>query len=76
LLGADAPSLSLARLSGDGYLDPAGAASAIVGVALAATLGKVGIVAIGARGAFPLRVGGSLLLTLAAGAAVFFWLRF
>ncbi|MBW2281425.1 MAG: MgtC/SapB family protein [Deltaproteobacteria bacterium] len=76
LMGADAPSLSLARLSGDGVLDPAVAASGIVGVALAATLGKVGIVAIGARGAFPLRVGGSLLLTLAAGAAVFFWLRF
>ena len=75
LMGADAPSLSLARLSGDGHLDPAVAASGIIGVALAATLGKVGIVATSARGTFSLRVGGSLLLTLAAGAAVFFWLR-
>lgn len=70
LVGADAPSLSLARLSGDGHLGLAVASTGVVVVAISTTLGKLGIVGL-ARGSFALRTGSSLLATAAAGAAVF-----
>ena len=76
LIGADAPSLSLARLMGDGHVEPSVAVSGIVVVAIAATLGKIAIVAVGNRGEFAIRVGTSLLGTVAVGAAVFAALRY
>lgn len=75
VIGADAPSLSLARLMGDGHVDPSVAVAGIVLVAVAATLGKSAIVLIGARGPFAVRVGTSLAATAAVGGAVFAALR-
>jgi len=75
LFGADAPSLSLARLSGDGHIDTALAATGVVVVAISATLGKVAIVGTLASGPFALRVGASLAATAAVGSAVFVFLR-
>ena len=75
LFGADAPSLSLARLNGDGHVETALAATGVVVVAISATLGKVAIAGIFARGPFALRVGASLAATAAVGGAVFAFLR-
>ncbi len=70
LAGADAPSLSLARLASDGRLDLHTASTAVVVVAIATTLGKVGIVASLGWGAFARRVVPVLLLMAATGAGV------
>ena len=70
LAGADAPSLSLARLASDGQLDLEITSTAIVVVAIATTLGKAGIVASIGRGAFVWRVVPILLLMAATGAAL------
>ncbi len=75
LFGADAPSLSLARLNGDGHVETALAATGVVVVAISATLGKVAIAGTLARGRFALRVGASLVATAAVGGAVFAFLR-
>ncbi len=75
LIGADAPSLSLARLMGDGHVQPSVAVAGVVIVALAATLGKIAIVTSGARGPFALRVATSLGAMVVVGAGVFAVLR-
>jgi uncharacterized membrane protein (DUF4010 family) len=75
LLGADAPSLSLARLNADGHVALSVATAGIVVVVISATLGKVAITALLARGPFALRTGSSLAATAAVGAAVFWALR-
>jgi uncharacterized membrane protein (DUF4010 family) len=75
LIGTDAPSLSLARLNGDGHVALAVAVTGVIVVSIAATLGKIAITASVARGPFALRVGSSLAITAAAGGAVFWALR-
>ena len=70
--GADAPSLSLARLALDQKLGLETAAQGIVIVAIAATLGKVGIVATVGQRPFVFRVAPSLLLIAATGIATLF----
>jgi uncharacterized membrane protein (DUF4010 family) len=69
LVGADAPSLSLTRLAVDGVLTLETASSGVIVVAIAATVGKIGILATLARTPFALRVGTTLLVTCAAGGA-------
>ena len=68
--GADAPSLSLARLAADGRLDLESASIAVVVVAIATTLAKSAIVVTPGRGAFAARVVPPLLLIAATGAAI------
>jgi uncharacterized membrane protein (DUF4010 family) len=70
VFGADAPSLSLARLSQSGKLSGEAAAEGIAMVAVATTLGKAGIVAFAGRGRFARRVVPTLLAIAAVGAAV------
>ncbi len=67
LAGADAPSLSLARLTNDGILPPENAAVALTVVAIAATLGKVLILLVVDR-AIARRVASTLLAIAAIGA--------
>ncbi len=68
--GADAPSLSLARLAADGRLDLESASIAVVVVAISTTLAKSAIVVTLGRGAFATRVVPPLLLIAATGAAI------
>ncbi len=76
LAGADAPSLSLARLARNAELTPEVAAFGIVLAAIATTIGKTIIVATAARGRFVYRTASSLLLIAASGAtALFFFAR-
>ena len=67
LVGADAPSLSLARLTNDGILPAESAAVALGVVAIAATLGKLLILLVVGR-AISGRVASTLLAIAAAGA--------
>jgi uncharacterized membrane protein (DUF4010 family) len=69
LFGADAPSLSVARLASEGKLPVAGAAQGIALVAIATTLGKAVIVAWVGRGPFARRVAPSLCVVALVGAA-------
>jgi uncharacterized membrane protein (DUF4010 family) len=69
LVGADAPSLSLARLAQDGRLSMETAALAVVVVAIGTTLGKVGILLAVGRTVFARRVAVTLLAVAATGAA-------
>jgi uncharacterized membrane protein (DUF4010 family) len=74
-VGADAPTLSLARLSGSGLIAPETAARGIVLVAIATTLGKAAIALVVARGGpFARRVVPTLLAMAAAGAVALPWL--
>jgi uncharacterized membrane protein (DUF4010 family) len=67
LAGADAPSLSIARLFTDGRLPPEAGVLALVAIATATTLSKCAILAVVARGSFATRVIPSLLLVAATG---------
>lgn len=69
LLGADAPSLSLARLSQAGQLPIETATLAVVVVAIFTTLGKVGILLVVGRSPFATRVATTLMTVAATGAA-------
>jgi uncharacterized membrane protein (DUF4010 family) len=69
LVGADAPSLSLARLTQGGSLSIETATLAIVVVAIGTTLGKVAILLSVARGPFARRVATTLVGVAAVGAA-------
>jgi uncharacterized membrane protein (DUF4010 family) len=69
-VGADAPTLSLARLATAGRIEDAAAAWGIGLVAIMTTIGKIGIVLLLGRGAFALRVSLTLLAMAAAGAIV------
>jgi uncharacterized membrane protein (DUF4010 family) len=69
LVGADAPSLSLARLAQGGTLPLETATLAVVVVAIGTTLGKVGILLSVARGPFARRVAPTLVAVAAVGAA-------
>lgn len=69
LVGADAPSLSLARLAQEGRLSLETATLAVVVVAIFTTLGKVGILLVVGRNPFARRVAVSLLAVAATGAA-------
>ncbi len=69
LIGADAPSLSLARLSVDGRIPIETAALAVVVVAIFTTLGKVGILLVVGRSPFARRVATTLMAVAATGAA-------
>ncbi len=73
--GADAPSLSLARLAGDGHLAPETAAVGVVVVALAATASKLGILAAVGDRRILRRVGPTLLAIGATGAVSLLALR-
>ena len=73
--GADAPSLSLARLAGDGRLAPETAAVGVVVVALAATASKLGILAAVGDRRILRRVGPTLLAIGATGAVSLLALR-
>jgi uncharacterized membrane protein (DUF4010 family) len=66
--GADAPSLSLARLAADGRLDLSTAATGVIVVAVATTLAKLGILLVVGR-RVALRTAASLLGIAAVGAA-------
>lgn len=68
--GADAPSLSLARLASDGQLDLKTASVAVVVVAISTTLGKAVIVAGLGGGAFARRVAPALLTMAIVGIVV------
>ncbi len=68
--GADAPSLSLARLASDGQLDLETAAVGVIVVAISTTLGKAVIVAGLGRGTFARRVAPALLLMAIVGLVV------
>jgi uncharacterized membrane protein (DUF4010 family) len=68
LVGADAPSLSLARLVQSSGLPLETAMLAVVVVAIGTTLGKVGILLGVAGGPFARRVAGSLVAIAAVGA--------
>jgi uncharacterized membrane protein (DUF4010 family) len=72
--GADAPTLSLARLSADGAIPTELAARGIVLVASATTLAKVGILLAVSRGPFVRRVMTTLLAIAAVGVALFVWM--
>ena len=69
LAGADAPSLSLARLQVQGQLDPATAITGIVIVAIATLAGKILIVGLVGAPSFARRVTPTLVLMAAAGIA-------
>lgn len=69
LFGADAPSLSLARLAKDGQLPIETATLAVVVVAIFTTLGKVGILLVVGRSPFATRVATTLMTVAATGAA-------
>ena len=73
--GADAPSLSLARLVGDGRLAPELAALGLVVVAVATTLAKLCILAAVGRGAITRRVGPTLAAIAATGAVCVYFMR-
>ena len=68
LVGADSPSLSLARLAHDGHLALDTATLAVVVVAIFTTLGKVGILAIVVPSSFARRVAASLMTVASVGA--------
>lgn len=70
--GADAPTLSLARLAADQQLDEQTAATAVVAVALGATLAKIALLAFVSPLRFVWRVGASLLLVAAVGVATLY----
>jgi uncharacterized membrane protein (DUF4010 family) len=65
--GADAPTLSLARLAADGSLSLDVAARGVLVVAVATTVSKAGILLVVARRDFALRAGGTLLGIAALG---------
>ena len=69
LVGADAPSLSLARLANDGLLSMETATLAVVVVAIFTTVGKVGILLVVGRSPFARRVAATLMTVAATGAA-------
>jgi len=69
LVGADAPSLSLARLTQSAGLPIETATLAVVVVAIGTTLGKVGILMAVAPGPFARRVAATLVSVAAVGAA-------
>ncbi len=69
LIGADAPSLSLARLAQDGQIPIETATLAVVVVAIFTTLGKVGILLVVGRSPFARRVATTLMTVAATGAA-------
>jgi len=69
LVGADAPSLSLARLSSDGLLSMETATLAVVVVAIFTTIGKVGILLVVGRSPFARRIATTLMAVAATGAA-------
>jgi uncharacterized membrane protein (DUF4010 family) len=69
-VGADAPTLSLARLAVGGQIDLDSAARGIAVVAVMTTLGKAAAVAIVGRGPFVWRVVLTLVVMAAAGALV------
>jgi uncharacterized membrane protein (DUF4010 family) len=69
LVGADAPSLSLARLSQDGHLSIETATLAVVVVSVFTTLGKVGILLVVGRSPFATRVATTLMAVAATGVA-------
>jgi uncharacterized membrane protein (DUF4010 family) len=75
LVGADAPSLSLARLAKDGLLSMETATLAVVVVAIFTTVGKVGILLVVGRSPFARRVAATLMTVAATGAAVLLWLH-
>ena len=68
LVGADSPSLSLARLAHDNHLGMETATLAVVVVVIFTTLGKVGILAIVAPSSFARRVAASLMTVASVGA--------
>ena len=72
VVGADAPTLSLARLASDGVLASEVGVRAIVVVAIATTLSKAGIVVFIGRGRFSRRVGSILVATALAGSAALY----
>ena len=65
--GADAPTLSLARLSSDGELPLHAAAQGVMMVAVVTTAAKAGLVVALGRGAFVRRVAARLLVLSAVG---------
>ncbi len=73
LFGADAPALSLARLSLSGSLPIESAGRGIALVAIATTLGKAAIVARVGRGPFGRRVAPTLCCVALVGAAALAW---
>ncbi|MEE8557614.1 MAG: DUF4010 domain-containing protein, partial [Myxococcota bacterium] len=70
MVGADAPTLSLARLATGGQVGFEPAAWGISMVAIMATLGKVGVVLLTGRGEFVRRVSLALVVMAVAGTAV------
>lgn len=75
-VGADAPTLSLARLATGGQIDIAAAARGVGLVAVMTTLGKAGLMVGFGRGPFVGRVVATLLAMAAAGALVLAWMTF
>ena len=74
IVGADAPTLTLARLASSGKLEVGAAAHGVSIVAIVTTLGKVGVLLIFGRGLFVRRVVVTLLAMAAAGLAALLWL--
>ena len=72
--GADAPTLSFARLANDGRLDLETAAVGIVIAAVATTLAKLGILASVGSGPIVQRVGATLAVIAATGLAALYWM--
>ncbi|MEE8313648.1 MAG: MgtC/SapB family protein [Myxococcota bacterium] len=67
--GADAPILSLARLTNEGYLSAGTASVGIAVVAIAATIGKLVILVVVGPGDLARRVGSTFLVVAGVGAA-------
>ncbi|HTO54859.1 MAG TPA: MgtC/SapB family protein [Myxococcota bacterium] len=74
LVGADSPSLSLARLAHDGHIALETATLAIVVIAIFTTVGKVGVLAM-YPSPFARRVATSLMVVAATGALMLLMLR-
>ncbi len=72
--GADAPTLSLARLSADGALPAPVAARGVILVVSATTFAKVGILLAVSRGPFVRRVAVTLTAISAVGVGLFVWM--
>ena len=72
--GADAPTLSLARLSADGAIPTPIAARGVILVASATTFAKVGILLAVSRGPFVRRVAVTLAAISAVGVGLFVWM--
>jgi uncharacterized membrane protein (DUF4010 family) len=72
-VGADAPTLTLARLASAGHVSAEAAARGVGLVAVTTTLGKVGLLLLFGRGAFVGRVAVALLAVAAVGGLALLW---